>query len=47
MALADLIRQLIGILDEADVAADAGNVEKAREYLGEMKDLLDVEFLKD
>jgi len=42
-----LIRDLQRILDEADVARDAGNVDEAREHLREAKKLLDDEFLKD
>lgn len=47
MELEDLISELQGILDEADVALDAGNKDTAREQLREAKSLLDDEFLKD
>ena len=47
MEIVDLIRELQRILDEADVAADAGNVDEAREHLRAAKALLDDEFLKE
>lgn len=42
-----LIRDLQRILDEADVALDAGNVDDARVHLSEAKKLLDDEFVAD
>jgi len=47
MELVDLIKQLQAKLDDADLALDAEQVDKAREYLREAKSLLDEEFLRD
>lgn len=47
MELADLISELLRIMDAADVAADAGDTEQAKGYLRAAKDLLDAAFLKD
>ncbi len=47
MGLENLITELQGKLDDADLALDADNVDEAREYLREAKKLLDDEFLKD
>ena len=47
MELKQLIRLLEDLIDEADLAADSGDVDGAREQLRKAKELLDVEFLKD
>lgn len=47
MELVDLITQLQGKIDDADLASDAENVDEARGHLRDAKDLLDDEFLKD
>jgi Tfp pilus assembly protein FimV len=47
MELENLITELQGKLDDADLALDGGDVDEAREYLREAKALLDDEFLKD
>ncbi len=47
MELNDLITELQGKIDDADLALDAGNVDEAREALRAAKDMLDAEFLKD
>lgn len=47
MELLVLVRELKRIIDEADVALDADNVEESREHLREAKALLDDEFLND
>lgn len=47
MELVDLITELQGKIDDADLALDAEHVDEARASLREAKDLLDDEFLKD
>jgi hypothetical protein len=47
MELEELIRELGSLIDEADLAADGGNVDGARELLRTAKSLLDAEFRKD
>lgn len=47
MELIELIQELENLIDEADIAADAGNVDGAREYLRKAKELLEVEFLAE
>ena len=47
MELVELIASLKVKIDEADVALDSGDVDGAREYLREAKQLLDDEFMKD
>ena len=47
MELEDLITLLQAKLDDADLALDAGDRDKAREELRDAKNLLDEEFLKD
>ena len=43
--LVELVAELEHLVDEADVAADAGNVVETRERLREAKELLDSSFL--
>ena len=47
MELEELIQELENLIGEADMAADAGNVDEAKEHLREAKDLLEVEFLTE
>lgn len=47
MELVELIRELDELIGDADLAADGGNVDEAREQLRKAKDLLDDEFLKE
>lgn len=47
MELVELISALQDVIDDADVALDAENVDEAREQLRQAKSLLDAEFLKD
>ena len=47
MELVELIASLEVIIGEADLSADDGNVDGAREHLKKAKDLLDDEFLND
>lgn len=47
MELKDLIKALKTILDDAELAADAGNRDEAREHLRFAKDRLDEEFNKE
>ena len=47
MELEELIRELDNLIGEADLAADVGNVDEAREQLRKAKELLEDEFLKE
>lgn len=47
MELEELIRQLKAKLDEAELAADVGKRDEARDHLRFAKDLLDEEFLAE
>lgn len=47
MELEDLISKLQTELDLADLAADSGNEDYAKEHLRKAKELLDVVFLND
>lgn len=47
MELEELIRRLKAKLDDAELAADAGNRDEARDHLRFAKDLLDEEFLAE
>jgi len=47
MELKELIRQLKVKLDDAELAADAGKRDEARDHLRFAKDLLDEEFLAE
>ena len=47
MELVKLIQELDILIGEADLAADAGNVDEAREQLRKAKELLEVEFLAE
>ncbi|MBA7523544.1 hypothetical protein ES705_15671 [subsurface metagenome] len=47
MELVELIASLDIIIGNADIDADGGDVDEAREKLREAKRLLDDEFLKD
>ena len=45
MELEELIRELDNLLGEADIAADGGDEDEAREQLREMKELLEIELV--
>ena len=47
MELVELIQELDNLIGEADIAADAGNVDEAREHLRKAKELLEDEFLAE
>ena len=47
MEIEALIRELENLIGEADMAADAGSVDEARELLRTAKELLDDEFLAE
>ena len=47
MELEELIQKLENLIGEADMAADAGDVDEAREHLRKAKELLEDEFLKE
>ncbi|MBA7518883.1 hypothetical protein ES705_10957 [subsurface metagenome] len=47
MVLVELIASLDVLIGEADLAADGGYEDEAREHLRKAKELLDDEFLKD
>jgi len=47
MELEELIRELENLIGEADMAADAGDEDGAREYLRKAKELLEAEFLAE
>jgi len=47
MELVDLIRELDNLIGEADLAADGGDVDEAREHLRKAKELLEDEFLAE
>ncbi len=47
MELVELIQELENLIGEADMGADAGNVDEAREQLRKAKELLEVEFLAE
>lgn len=47
MELVELIQELDNLIGEADMAADAGNVDEAREHLRKAKELLEDEFLAE
>jgi len=47
MELLELIQRLLTVIDQADLALDAGKKEIARDWLRRAKKLLDDEFLKD
>ena len=45
--LVELIQELTHLVGEADIAADAGNVDEAREKLTEAKELLGVSCISE
>jgi len=47
MELEELVKQLQDTLDDADLALDSADRNRAREHLREAKLLLDEEFLTD
>ena len=47
MELIELIQELDNLIGEADIAADAGRVDEAKEHLRKAKDLLEVAFLAE
>ncbi len=47
MEIEALIRELENLIGEADMAADAGSVDEARELLRNAKELLEAEFLAE
>ncbi len=47
MELEELIQELENLIGEADMAADGGDVDEAKEQLRKAKELLEAEFLKE
>jgi len=47
MELEELIREVDDLMAEADMAADAGDVDGARGYLRQVKDLIVDEFINE
>ena len=47
MELEELIKELDYLIGEADIAADAGNMDEAKEHLRKAKELLEDEFLAE
>jgi len=47
MELVELIQELDNLIGEADMAADGGDEDKAREHLRKAKELLEDEFLAE
>ena len=47
MELEELIQELENLIGEADIAADGGDVDEAREHLRKAKELLEAEFLAE
>ena len=45
--LIELVQELSNIVDEADIAADAGAVDEAMEQLRKARELLDAAFLSE
>ena len=45
--LIELIQELTHVIGEADIAADAGKVDDARERLIKAKELLDVSYISE
>jgi len=47
MEIEELIQELENLIGEADMAADAGKVDEAKEHLRKAKELLEAEFLAE
>ena len=47
MELEELIRELDNLIGEADMAADSGDKNEAKEHLRKAKELLEAEFLAE
>ena len=47
MEIEELIQEMENLIGEADMAADAGDVDEAREHLRKAKELLEAEFLAE